>query len=96
MIKVVRVKKQTISIQFSPLPSYHLGHGLGGYTVGTTTGIPVEIVQAVVPQTSLPNPMEMSAVVYGRLLHLPLRGFLFLTHSNKRHEDYCEGKIPWC
>jgi hypothetical protein len=77
MIKVIRVKQQTLSIQFSHLLSYHLGHGLGGCTVGTTTGIPAEIVEVVVPQTSSPNPTKMPTIVYGRLLHLPLKGFYF-------------------
>jgi hypothetical protein len=36
-----------------------------------------EIVEVVVPQTTSPNPMEMPTLVYGRLLHLPLRGFYF-------------------
>jgi hypothetical protein len=77
MIKVVRVRKQTISIQFSPLLSYHFEHGLGGYMVVTTTRIPAEIVQAVVPQTTSLNPVEMPTIVYGQLLYLPLRGFYF-------------------
>jgi hypothetical protein len=77
MIKVIRVKKQIISIQLSPLLSYHLRHGLEGYTMGTTMGIPTEIVEAMVPQTSSPNPSQMPPIVYGRLLQLPLRGFYF-------------------
>jgi hypothetical protein len=89
MIKVIMVKKQTRSIQFSPLLSYHFRHGFAGCTVGTTTGIPAKIVEVVVPQTSSPNPVKMPTVVYGRLLHLPLRQFLFLTPSNGRHGGYC-------
>jgi hypothetical protein len=77
MIKVIRVKKQTGSIQFSPLPSYHFGHGLRDCTVGTTTGILTENVEVVVPQTSSLNPMKMPIVVYGCQLHLPLTGFYF-------------------
>jgi hypothetical protein len=73
MIKVARVKKQTIFIQFRPLLSYHFGHDLRGCTVGTTMGILTEIVEVVFPQISSPNPVEMPIVVYGRLLHLPLR-----------------------
>jgi hypothetical protein len=45
--------------------------------VGTTTGISAELVEAVVQQTSSLNPAEMPTLVYGRLLHLPLRGFYF-------------------
>jgi hypothetical protein len=58
------LKKKTVSIPFSPVLSYHFGHGLGGCTVGTTTGISAEIVEAVVPQTSSPNPAKMPIVVY--------------------------------
>jgi hypothetical protein len=49
MIKVARVKKQTIFIQFRPLLSYHFGHDLRGCTVGTTMGILTEIVEVVFP-----------------------------------------------
>jgi hypothetical protein len=45
--------------------------------VGTTTGISAEIVEVVVPQTSSLNPTKIPIVVYGHLLHLPLRGFYF-------------------
>jgi hypothetical protein len=81
MIKIVRVKKQIVSTQFSPLPSYHFGHDLRGCTVGTSTGIPTEIVAAVVPQTSSPNPVKMPTVVYGCLLHLPLRFYFSPTQT---------------
>jgi hypothetical protein len=94
MIKVVRVKKQTVSIQFSPLPSYHLGHGLGGCTVGTTMGIPAQTMETVVPQTSSLNLVEMPTVVYGCLLHLPLRGFSFSPTQMEGTEDTVEAKYP--
>jgi hypothetical protein len=51
--------------------------------VGTTTETTAEIVEAVVPQTSSPKPVEMPAVVYWRLLHLPLSGF-FISNPLKQ------------
>jgi hypothetical protein len=94
MIKIIRFKKKTISIQFSPLLSYHLKHGLGCCTVGTTMRIPAKIVEVVVPQTSSPNPVEMPIVVYGRLLHLTLRGFYFSSTQTEGTEATVRAKYP--
>jgi hypothetical protein len=57
-------------------------------------GILAEIVEVVVPQTSLPNPTEMPAVVYGRLLHLLLRGFYFLPTQTEGTEATIGAKYP--
>jgi hypothetical protein len=42
--------------------SFHLRHNLGGYTVGTTAGFWVKIVEALAPQTLPLNPAEVPAV----------------------------------
>jgi hypothetical protein len=73
--------------------SFHLRHILGSYTVGTTIGFRVKTVEALAPQTSPLNPVELLAVAYEHLFYLPFRGHLFVTRSNGRHRGYCQGKI---
>jgi hypothetical protein len=41
----------SIYIELSLRPSFYLKRSLGGYTVGTTAGFPVEIVEALAPQS---------------------------------------------
>jgi hypothetical protein len=62
--------------------------------VGTTAGFQVEIVEALAPQTSPPNPTEVPAVACEHLFRLLLRGHIFVTHSNGRHRGYYQGKLP--
>jgi hypothetical protein len=83
-----------MSIQFSPLLSYHLEHDLRGYTLGTTMGTPVEIVEAMIPQTSSLDHAKMPIVVYGRLLHLPLRRFYFSPTQTEGMGAIVEAKYP--
>jgi hypothetical protein len=83
-------------MQLSLRLSFHLRHRLGGYTVGTTLGFQVEIVEALAPQTSPLNPTEVPTVACEHLFRLLLRGPFFLTHSNGRHMGCCWGKLPQC
>jgi hypothetical protein len=81
-------------MQLSLCLSFHLRHSLGGYTVGTTAGLQVEIMVALAPQTSPPNRAEVLAVACEHLFHLPLRGHFFVTDSSKTHRGYCQDKLP--
>jgi hypothetical protein len=44
------VSNQAVYMELSLCLSFYLRCSLGGYTVGTTVGFPIEIVQALVPQ----------------------------------------------
>jgi hypothetical protein len=57
-------------MQLSLCLSFLLRRSLGGYTVGTTVGFWVEIVEALAPQTLPPNPAEVPAVAYEHLFRL--------------------------
>jgi hypothetical protein len=46
----------------------------GLHTVGTTVGFRVEIVEALAPQSSLPQRTKVPAVAYEHLFRLPFRG----------------------
>jgi hypothetical protein len=81
-------------MQLSLCLSFHLRRSLGGYTMGTTMGFWVEIVEALAPQTSPPNPVEVPTVAYEHLFRLQFRGHFFITRSNGRHRGYYQGKIP--
>jgi hypothetical protein len=70
-------------MQLSLRLSFHLRHSLGGYTVGTTTGFWVKIMEDLAPQTSPLNPAEVPTVAYEHLFCLPLRGHFFC-HPLKR------------
>jgi hypothetical protein len=74
-------------MQLSLCLSFLLRRSLGGYTVGTTVGFWVEIVEALAPQT-------LPAVAYEHLFRLQFRGHFFVTRSNGRHGGYYQGKIP--
>jgi hypothetical protein len=80
-------------MQLSLRLSFYLRHSFGGYTVGTTAGFLVEIVEALVPQTSPPNPAEVPAVACEQLFRLPLRGHFFVTHSNRKARGLLSGQI---
>jgi hypothetical protein len=41
---------QVVHMEHSLRPSFDLRRNLGGYTVGTTAGFPVEIMEALAPQ----------------------------------------------
>jgi hypothetical protein len=43
------VQNQAIHMDLSLRLSFYLRRGLGGYTMGTTAGFPVEIVEALGP-----------------------------------------------
>jgi hypothetical protein len=51
--------------------SFYLRCSLGGYTVGTTAGFPVEIIEALAPTISPPNPAEVPPVPYEYLFRPP-------------------------
>jgi hypothetical protein len=74
--------------------SFHLRHSLGGYTSGKTAGFQDEVVEALAPQTLRLNPTEVPTVACEHKFHLPLRGQIFVAHSNRRHGGYCRGKLP--
>jgi hypothetical protein len=60
--------------------------------VGTTMGFQVKIMEALAPQTSPSNPVEVPTVACEHLFCLPLRGHFF-TRSNRRHGGYCRDKL---
>jgi hypothetical protein len=43
-------QNKAIHMELSLCLSFYLKHSLGGYTVGTTAGFPVEILEALAPQ----------------------------------------------
>jgi hypothetical protein len=44
-------QNQAIHMKLSLHLSFYLGHSLRGYTVGTTAGFPVKIVEALTPRS---------------------------------------------
>jgi hypothetical protein len=54
--------------------SFYLRHSLKGYTVGTTMGFLVKIVEAFTLTISPPNPTKVLVVTYAYLFCLPSRG----------------------
>jgi hypothetical protein len=74
--------------------SFHLIDSLKSYTVGTTAGFRVKIVEALARQTSPPTPTKVPTVACEHLFHLSLRGHIFVTHSNRSHGGYYRGKLP--
>ncbi len=87
-------QNKALHMEISLRLSFYLRRSLGGYTVGTTTAFLIEIVEALAPQTSPPNPTEVPAVACEHLFRLLLRGHIFVTHSNGRHMGYYQGKLP--
>jgi hypothetical protein len=51
--------------------SFYLRRSLEDYTVGTTVGFPVEIVEVLAPTISSLNPAEVLAVIYEYLFYPP-------------------------
>jgi hypothetical protein len=64
-------------MQLSLCLSFYLRHNFRGYTVGTTVGFQVEIVEALAPQISPINPMEVLTVAYENLFDFSLKGHFF-------------------
>jgi hypothetical protein len=77
-------------MQLSLRLSFHLRHSLRDYTVGTTMGFEVEIVEALAPQTSPLNLVKVPAVACEHLFRLPLRGH-FLPPAQQEPQGLLSG-----
>jgi hypothetical protein len=97
-IKVVSATSHNTYATY-PLLSFYLRCSLEGYTVGTTVGFRVEIVEALAPQSSLPQRTKVPAVAYEHLFRLPFRGCSYYhtpppPRTQRKGRGYYWCKIP--